>query len=111
MMILRKADSMKMYGERYSWFVGTKSSNASFDASCCTDMKVIMFHPKDPSGSQLRIMKGLGLTEEPLLESAFYADLAAKSIAAVTQMKIGKCCSCKTILFSKGNVKMVPGQR
>ena len=94
MMILRKADSMKMYGERYSWFVGTKSSAASFDASCCTDMKVMMVHPKDPSGSQLRIMKGLGLTEEPLLESAFYADLAAKSLAAVTQMKKGKCCSC-----------------
>ena len=110
-MVLRKANSLKMYGERYSWFVGTKSSNASFDASCCTDMKVILVHPKDPSGSQLRIMKGLGLTEEPLLESAFYADLAVKSLAAVGQMKKGKCCNCEKILFSKGNFKMVPGQR
>ena len=83
------ADSLKLYGDRYSWFVGTKNSDYSFDASCCSDMKVISFHPELPSGSELRIMKGSGLYQEPLLESAFYADLAAKTLAAVTKMKKG----------------------
>jgi ionotropic glutamate receptor len=84
---LMTADSLKLYGERYSWFVGTKNSDYSFDASCCSDMKVISFHPQLPSGSELRIMKGSGLYQEPMLESAFYADMAAKTLAAVAKMK------------------------
>ena len=83
------ADSLKMYGERYSWLVGTKDLDYSFDASCCGDMKVVTFHPKKPSGPGLRTMKGFGLYTEPLLESAFYADLAAKTLSAVAKMKKG----------------------
>ena len=90
MKALQTADSLKMYGERYSWFVGTKTSNYSFNASCCADMKVLTFHPQPPSSSELRIMKESGLHQEPLLESAFYADLAAKTLAAVANMKKGK---------------------
>ena len=86
------ADSLKMFGERYSWHVGTKSTDYSFDASCCSDLKVVTFHPKMPSGSALRIMKGLGLYEEPMLEAAFYADLAGKALTAVTKMKKGGYC-------------------
>ena len=84
------ANTHKLYGERYSWFVGTKNSDFSFDASCCADMKVISFHPGQPSGSELRIMKGAGLYQEPLIESAFYADLTAKTLAAVAKMKTGE---------------------
>ena len=86
------ADSLKMYGERYSWYVGTKTSDYSFDASCCVDMNVITFHPKPPSGSGLRSMQGVGLYQEPLMDSAFYADLAAKTFSAVTKMKKGAGC-------------------
>ena len=86
------ADSLKMYGERFNWFVGTKDSDYSFDASCCADMNVITFHPKPPSGSGLRNMKGAGLYHEPLMDSAFYADLAAKTFSAVTKMKKGAGC-------------------
>ena len=89
-MALMTADSLKMYGERYSWFAGTKSSDYSFDASCCSNMRVVTFQPQLPSGSQLRIMKGSGLYQEPLLESAFYADLTAKTLAAVGKMKKGE---------------------
>ena len=53
-------------------------------------MKVISFHPGQPSGSELRIMKGAGLYQEPLIESAFYADLTAKTLAAVAKMKTGE---------------------
>ena len=90
MKAIQTADSLKMYGERYSWFVGTKNSDYSFDATCCSDMKVITFQPQQPSGSELRIMKGSGLYQEPLLESAFYSDLAAKTLAAVAKLKKGK---------------------
>ena len=89
---LMTADSLKMYGERYSWYVGTKASDYSFDASCCADMNVITFHPKPPTGSGLRNMKGAGLYHEPLMDSAFYADLAAKTLSAVAKMKKGAGC-------------------
>ena len=86
---MMNTDSLKMYGERYSWFVGTMNSDNSFSATCCADMKVITFQPTPPSSLELRIMKESGLHQEPLLESAFYADLAAKTFAAVTNMKKG----------------------
>ena len=79
-----------MYGERYSWFVGTMNSDNSISATCCSDMNVITFQPTPPSSSELRIMKESGLHQEPLLESAFYADLAAKTLAVVAKMKKGK---------------------
>ena len=84
------ADSLKLYGERYSWFVGTMNPDYSFDASCCSDMKVITFQPQQPSGSELMIMRGSGLYQEPMFLSAFYADLAAKTLAAVAKLKKGK---------------------
>lgn len=83
------ADSLKLFGEKYNWFVGTKSLEFSFDASCCTDMSVFTFQPKHPSGSGLSTMKGFGLYHEPLIDSAFHADLAAKTFSAVTKMKKG----------------------
>ena len=83
------ADSLSIVGDRYNFFVGTKNTDYEFDASCCADIKVVSFQPKKPSGSQLRIMKGFGLYTEPLLESAFYADLTAKTLAGVAKMKKG----------------------
>ena len=52
-------------------------------------MKVVTFHPQLPSDSELRIMKEYGLHQEPLVESAFYAGLAAKTFAAVARIKKG----------------------
>ena len=87
--ILRMAEGMGLIGERYSWYLGTKSTSASFDATCCSDMRVLLFNPIESSKGVLRKMKGFGLSQEPLLETAFYADLTAKSLAAVTKMKKG----------------------
>ena len=83
------ANSLKMYGNRFSWFVGSMISDYEFDGSCCEDMRVVTFQPQLPSGPQLGIMKGFGLHQEPLLESAFYADLTAKTLVAVGKMKKG----------------------
>ena len=87
--ILRMAEGMGLIGERYSWYLGTKSTSASFDATCCSDTRVLLFNPVEVSKGLLRKMKGFGLSQEPLLETAFYADLTAKSLAAVTKMKKG----------------------
>ena len=37
---LQAANALKLYGEQYAWFAGTKDEEASFDATCCNDMKV-----------------------------------------------------------------------
>ena len=37
------ANELKMYGEKYAWFAGTKEAGAEFDPSCCDDMAVL-FH-------------------------------------------------------------------
>ena len=52
-------------------------------------MRVLFFNPEQASSEGLKTMKRLGLSEEPLLESAFYADLTAKSLSAVSKMKKG----------------------
>ena len=88
-MVLKIAEGLGLIGERYSWFLGTKSTSVSFDATCCSDMRVLLFNPIESSKGVLRKMKGFGLSQEPLLETAFYADLTAKSLAAVTKMKKG----------------------
>ena len=59
---LKTADSLKLYGARYSWFVGTKTSDYSLDVSCCADMKVLTFHPQQPTSSQLAVMKAVWST-------------------------------------------------
>ena len=87
---MTEASAKHLAGERYSWFVGTMNPDYSFDASCCSDMKVITFQPQQPSGSELMIMRGSGLYQEPMFLSAFYADLAAKTLAAVAKLKKGK---------------------
>ena len=87
--MLKLAESMSLYGEQYSWYFGSKSTSASFDATCCSDMRVFFFYPREVSSGELRTMKGFGLYTEPLLESAFYADLAAKTLSAVAKMKKG----------------------
>lgn len=89
--MLKLAESMSLYGEQYSWYFGSKSTSASFDATCCSDMRVFFFYPREVSSGELRTMKGFGLSEEPLLETSFYADLTAKSLAAVSKMKRGNC--------------------
>ena len=61
----------------------------SLDATCCTDMKIIFFYPKKSDSGQMDMMRGHGLTVEPLIESAFYADLTSKAVSAVSQMKEG----------------------
>ena len=78
-----------MYGGRYTWSVGTLTTDYVFDASCCSDMKVVTFHPQQPSSSELRMLKEAGLHQEPLLESVFYAGLAARTLAAVAKLKKG----------------------
>ena len=83
------ASSKNIAGDRFTWIVGTKDPDYEFDPSSCSDNKVVTFQPSNPRGEQLRIMKGFGLYTEPLFESAFYADLAAKTLAAVTKMKKG----------------------
>ena len=83
------AEGKSLVGEKYTWFLGTKSDQPSFDATCCSDMRVLFFNPEQASSDGLRKMKRLGLSEEPLLESAFYADLTAKSLSAVSKMKKG----------------------
>ena len=87
--VLRVAEGMHLLGEKYSFFLGSKSTRASFDASCCSDMRVLFFNPLDASKGLLRRMKGFGMFQEPLLETAFYADLTSKSLAAVDKMKKG----------------------
>ena len=47
--ILRMAEGMGLIGERYSWYLGTKSTSASFDATCCSDMRVLLFNPVEVS--------------------------------------------------------------
>ena len=89
-MALMEASSKNLAGNRYSWFVGTMNSNYEFDATCCTDMKVLTFQPTNPGSNQMMIMRGSGLYQEPLFLSAFYADLAAKTLAAVAKLKKGK---------------------
>ena len=83
------AEEIGLIGQKYSWYLGTKSTSAQFDATCCSDMRVLLFNPIEAPMGMLRKMKGFGLSQEPLLETAFYADLAAKSLAAVSKMKKG----------------------
>ena len=53
-------------------------------------MNVVTLQPQNPQGSALLgTMKGFGLYAEPLIDSAFYADLTAKTLAAVAKMKKG----------------------
>ena len=97
-------DRMMRYGSRLAWFVGSLSTvnTAGFgDMRVSLPLVIVIviffiylfqlfqYHPK-PSAFQ-SIIEKFQLTEEPLIESAFYADLTFKSILAVDQMKKGWC--------------------
>jgi len=87
-MVLEVANELKMYGEQYAWFAGTKEDDVEFDASCCTDMKVIYFKPEMESGGLTNDLKSLyGVVVSPIMEAAFYVDLGARAISAVESMK------------------------
>jgi len=84
------ANELKMYGEKYAWFAGTKESGAEFDASCCDEMAVAFFSPMLPSSAQIRSYKSMyGLTAKPEIDAGFYFDLAVRSLTAVHNMKAG----------------------
>jgi len=84
------ANELKMYGEKYAWFAGTKEAGAEFDPSCCDDMAVAFFSPIIPSSAQMRSYRSMyGLTATPEIDAGFYFDLAVKSLTAVHNMKSG----------------------
>ena len=104
-MTLKVANDHKLFGEQYVWFAGTKvrfsnpnknisndiplnqDETASFDASCCIDMKVVFFKPKMPEGQFNSMKSSYGVTATPGIEAGFYMDLSARSIDAVESMK------------------------
>ena len=100
-------DRMMRYGSRLAWFVGSLST---VNAVGFGDMRVSLplviviifiylfqlfqYHPK--ASAFQSIIDKFQLTEEPLIESAFYADLTLRSILAVDQMKKG-CSYCQSV--------------
>jgi len=90
MNVYKAASELKMYGEKYAWFAGTKESGAEFDASCCDEMAVAFFSPILPSSAQIRSYKTMyGLTATPEIDAGFYFDLTVRSLTAVHNMKSG----------------------
>jgi len=90
MNVYKAANELKMYGEKYAWFAGTKETGAEFDSSCCDEMAVAFFSPIMPSSAQIRSYKSMyGLTATPEIDAGFYFDLAVRSLTAVHNMKTG----------------------
>ena len=64
-----------------------QDETATFDASCCNDMKVIFFKPQMPEGQFISMKASYGVTATPGIEAAYYMDLGARAIEAVERMK------------------------
>ena len=105
-MTLKVVNELKIHGEKYSWFAGTKvwfrprsknqldtshfaiqDETANFDAECCTNIKVVFFKPKKPDRHYNSTNSTHGVIAIPGIEAAFYMDLSARAIDAVKSMK------------------------
>jgi len=85
---LNAANQLRMYGEQFAWFAGTKDENAEFDATCCNDMSIVYFKPKTPaSGGYQQLSNKYGVAMTPHIEAAFYTDLILKTLDGVNNMK------------------------
>ena len=74
---------------------------ASFDAGCCTDMKVVFFKPKMPKGQYNSLNYSYGVTANPDIEAGFFMDLSARAIDAVESLKkyLGTCSQKRIYVF------------
>jgi len=88
--VYEAATALKMYGEKYAWFAGTKDSEVEFDQSCCEKMKVAFFSAAPMPSNSLRSYKNsYGLTGQPAIDAGFYFDLAVRGVHGINQVKAG----------------------
>jgi len=80
-------NELKFYGEKYSWFAGTKEADAEFPASCCDDIDVIFFKPKLSTGQMRSYKEMYDLDATPEIDAGFYFDLSVMALTAVQNMK------------------------